>query len=136
MLWCSKKLYLGKSSVDSGSEEYFGTKGQESNEIAWITVMGLEWTFSPGQHYDSTAVQTNYLTSLVKNNFRKHCGLINNTWLFFLHFILYFRQRKHCARIISISVNCHDIRYKYRWMINTGCKVIADYYCIVSMALK
>lgn len=47
-----------KESVDFGSEEYFGTEGQESNEIAGITVMGLECTFSPGQQYDSTPAQT------------------------------------------------------------------------------
>lgn len=61
-----RNFYLGKRSVDSGSEEYFGTEGQESNEIAGITVMGLECTFSPEQHYDSTAAQTSSLMSLVK----------------------------------------------------------------------
>lgn len=46
-----------KESVDFGSEEHFGIKGQKSNEIVGITVM--EFTFSPGQQYDNTPpVQT------------------------------------------------------------------------------
>lgn len=44
--------------MDLGSEEHFGTKGQDCNEIVWITVSGLEYIFSPGQHDDNTAAQT------------------------------------------------------------------------------
>lgn len=72
-----------------------------------------------------------------ENNYRKHCEPMNNYGLLFVSYIVLVilnKTKKHCARVASISANIHDVSSKYRWMINTGCKVTKEYYCIVNIA--